>query len=309
MTTQTTAQGVPFSLVVQASGVLAGYKLHTYVAGSTTPQATYNTGTTDGGVANSNPITLDTNGAATIRYLANTGYKLVLNDPTDVTTVASIDNFYAYEPQSFFGGTDTGGGANTYVVTPGGFATLTAGIMVWFEPANTNTGASTLNVNGTGAKNVTNPDGNAIVAGQLVVNQPSLFFYDGSNWILINQAFRSGTFTGTFTGFTGSVTGTVYYTRTGSSVTMTLPAVTGTSNTTAMTMTGIPSIIQPNSTAGALTPLAQLEDNTAVVTTGVLVSVTAGTATFYNAHSASGFTGSGTKGTGATALTFTYNVA
>jgi hypothetical protein len=307
MTTQTVAQGVPFSILVQASGVLAGCKLHTYQAGSTTPQNTYSTGTTDGGSANSNPITLDTNGAATIRYLANTAYKLVLNDATDTTTLASIDNFYAYEPQSFYGGTDSGS-ANTYVVSPGGVSTLIAGLEVWFEPANTNTGASTLNFNSTGAKTVVQPNGNAVLAGQLIANQPARFFYDGTNWVLQTNSGNSGTFTGTFTGFTGSVTGTVYWTRAGNAVTMTLPAVTGTSNSTAMTMTGIPATIQPGSTAGALNNLAQLEDSGTTAQAGTLVSVSGGTATFYKAGSATGFTNSGTKGTGATAMTFTYNL-
>jgi hypothetical protein len=307
MTTQTVAAGIPITILVQASGVLAGAKLHTYQAGSAINQATYSDGTTDAGTLNANPITLDSNGAAQVRYLANTGYKLVIKDSTDTNTLASIDNFYAYEPQAFYGGTDSGS-ANTYVVSPGGVASLIAGLEVWFEAANTNTGASTLNFNSTGAKNVVQANGSALIAGQIIANQPSRFFYDGTNWVLLTNTGNSGTFTGTFTGFTGSVTGTVYWARAGNSIVMTIPAVTGTSNTTAMTMTGIPATIQPSSTAGALSPIAQLEDSGTTSQTGMLVSVTSGTMTFYKGGSSTGFTNSGTKGTGATALTVVYNL-
>lgn len=79
-------------MAVQASGVLAGCKLHTYQAGSAINQATYQD--LAGAVPNANPIVLDTNGGATIRYTPGVAYKLVLNDPTDTNTLASVDNYY-----------------------------------------------------------------------------------------------------------------------------------------------------------------------------------------------------------------------
>lgn len=61
---------------------LTGGKLYTYIAGTTTPLATY----TDagGGTANANPVVLDANGEADV-YLGPSSYKLVLKNSADVT--------------------------------------------------------------------------------------------------------------------------------------------------------------------------------------------------------------------------------
>lgn len=60
---------------------LAGGKLYTYAAGTTTPQVTY----TDqsGGIANTNPIILDARGECDV-WLGNNSYKFKLTDPNDV---------------------------------------------------------------------------------------------------------------------------------------------------------------------------------------------------------------------------------
>lgn len=66
----------------------------------------------------------------------------------------------------------------------------------------------------------------------------------GSTFVDMTPA--KGTFTGTLTGMTAGTTGTVNYVRMGNLVTVYVTAnITGTSNTTAMTMTGLPSSIQP----------------------------------------------------------------
>lgn len=55
-----------------------------------------------------------------------------------------------------------------------------------------------------------------------------------------------GTFTGTLTGMAGATTGTVKYIRIGNRVTLWVDTtIAGTSNTTAMTMTGIPAALTP----------------------------------------------------------------
>lgn len=73
-----TAAGVP----------LAGGKLHTYAAGTTTPLATY----TDygGASANANPVILDANGECDV-WLGSLSYKFVLTDSADVTQW-TVDN-------------------------------------------------------------------------------------------------------------------------------------------------------------------------------------------------------------------------
>ena len=70
---------------------VSGGKLYTYVAGTTTPQATYSD--VDLSVANANPVILDSAGRATV-FLASASYKFVLKDASDVT-LWSQDNVQA----------------------------------------------------------------------------------------------------------------------------------------------------------------------------------------------------------------------
>lgn len=74
---------------IDAAGVpLAGGLLYTYVAGTTTPQATYTDSTSS--TANSNPIILDSRGEANI-WLTGATYKFVLCDSTN-TEIWTVDN-------------------------------------------------------------------------------------------------------------------------------------------------------------------------------------------------------------------------
>lgn len=78
------------------------------------------------------------------------------------------------------------GGANALAVTinsPLVFS-YTAGVILQVKVAANNTGATTLNVNSLGTKNVLNPDGSALVSGQLVANGIYDFQYDGVQFIL-----------------------------------------------------------------------------------------------------------------------------
>jgi len=86
---------------------LAGGKLFTYAAGTTTPQVTYTT--SDGNVAHSNPIILDSAGRVPSGeiWLTLQSYKFVLRDSTDVL-IATYDNISgigatSYQIQNFIG--------------------------------------------------------------------------------------------------------------------------------------------------------------------------------------------------------------
>jgi hypothetical protein len=71
-------------------------------------------------------------------------------------------------------------------------------------PAVTNTGATTINVNSIGAKNVF-VNGAACVGGELVAGIPALITYDGTQFALVNtSSFASGIFTRDMTTATGS---------------------------------------------------------------------------------------------------------
>ena len=117
-----------------------------------------------------------------------------------------------------------------------------------------------------------------------------------NNW----DAFQGGSFTATLTGCTTSPTGAVDYSINGEIVTLEIPDITGTSNTTSATLTGMPSYIQPASTQNVI---AKSVDSGNAVISQMTIG-TSGTITLYNVLNASGFTASGTKGV--PLLTITY---
>jgi hypothetical protein len=103
---------------------------------------------------------------------------------------------------------------------------------------------------------------------------------------------ESGSFTATLTGFTTAVTGTIKWRRTGSKYTFIAEsAITGTSNTTAMTMTGLGAIF-PAITIG-YQPTVMTDNGAVTVGTARLTT----TALVFGVGLAGGnFTNSGTKG-------------
>ena len=122
---------------------------------------------------------------------------------------------------------------------------------------------------------------------------------------------RSGTFVGTLTGLTTVVTPTVtwYISPDGARATLSFPiAATGTSNTTSMTMTGLPAFLQP-ATIRSIVPCF-LEDNSVNCLGAADITALTSTITFYRlvqttaAFSATGFTAALIKGMNAT--TFSY---
>jgi hypothetical protein len=163
-----------------------------------------------------------------------TGFRLVNTEPTNV-----------------WGGTSAGvSGAYTLAATQ--FAAYRSGLLVYWIPNVTYTGGGcTINVNSLGSASIFNPDGTILVANQIVAGQVAQILYTGSYFILINGSVSSGTFTGTLTGMTGSVTATVQYYVSGNIVTLSFSNKTldktGTSNTTAMKLTGLPNVINPTS--------------------------------------------------------------
>lgn len=107
-------------------------------------------------------------------------------------------------------GTSTGS-SNAFVLTPDpAIASLVAGMLFSFVSNQGNTGASTANVNGTGATSIVDTQGNALTNWPLsIVSGGSyLLYYDGTNFVLLNPSFSptswsptlgvsGGTFTGT----------------------------------------------------------------------------------------------------------------
>ena len=79
---------------IDAAGIpLAGGRLYTYAAGTTTPQATYTNSTGAPGTENSNPIILDARGEANI-WLGSATYKFTLCNSVN-TEIWTVDNISA----------------------------------------------------------------------------------------------------------------------------------------------------------------------------------------------------------------------
>jgi hypothetical protein len=127
---------------------------------------------------------------------AATPWLLKAHDGTDWITLGAVnaaDNTFS----PFNGGaalrvlnhaTDTGS-ANAYAVAPSpAIAAYAAGQVVTLKPANANTGASTVNVNSLGTKNIKLLDGSNPGAGALAVTGVYILMYDGTNFILLNGA-------------------------------------------------------------------------------------------------------------------------
>ena len=80
------------------------------------------------------------------------------------------------------------GVANAYVVTLTGVSTTySAGLRIQFKAGASNTGASTLNVNGGGTKNITFQDASALSSGTIAANAIVDVMYDGTQFLLMND--------------------------------------------------------------------------------------------------------------------------
>ena len=94
----TLATNVSFQCFGLDGKPLAGGKVYTYSAGTTTSKATYTT--MAGTVANPNPVILDQNGKAKI-FLADGSYRLQIKDSNDAL-IDDIDQISRYVTQSEF---------------------------------------------------------------------------------------------------------------------------------------------------------------------------------------------------------------
>lgn len=185
-------------------------------------------------------------------------------------------------------------------------AAYVTGLRVVLNAVNANTGAVTLALNGLSAKSVVDAAGNALIGGELRVGYPTELVYNGTNFILAAPAHISGSFTATLTGCTTSPTATVYYTIVGGICTLWIGStLAATSNTTAMTITGLPTAVQPSSrrrthclvTNNAANALAFVEVNTGSGTATFNLATTNGGPSSINvAYGASSFANSGSKG-------------
>ena len=167
---------------------LVGGKIFSYLAGTTTPAATF----TDalGSASNTNPIILDAAGRTPNSIFLSAGvvYKFELKTSTD-TLIGTYDSIPGIDDPTAFNNLITVAGTNTLVGTSTPAITgYTAGQTFSFVVVNTNTGAVTLDVDGQGAKNVTVQGTTALIANQLIAGSVATVLYDGTRFQLTSSS-------------------------------------------------------------------------------------------------------------------------
>lgn len=131
---------------------------------------------------------------------------------------------------------------------------------------------------------------NAIrVSSSAVVSFPGAF---GS---FSGGGYEEGTFTATYVGGTTAPTGTASYVRIGKAVTLVLPLLSATSNSTGFSLTGLPASLWPATNQGVSIGANMAIDNSVAINTAKLFIGLLGTLIFQNNGSSNGWTAAGTK--------------
>jgi len=277
---------------------LAGGQLFTYKAGSSTKTATYTDST--GSVTNTNPVILNARGEAPVWIPPNTGFKFVLASATDTdppsAPIWTVDNITNSQLITLYGGQDTGI-TNAYVLNfTANFASLTNGIVIYWIPTNTNTGPSTINVNGLGVQNISNQDGTVLGSGQIVAGGVTCIFYYNGQWLLTSSTGsinKTGSFVATLTSGPNTQSITCQYSITGYVATVYIPVCSVTNSGGALSLTGWPVNLQPNTSIQ--TPLIPITNNQFVYQSGIAyLTPSNSTVTLYPSTGSIGATWSGT---------------
>ena len=166
---------------------LVGGLLYVYSAGTTTPVATFTT--VAGTVNNTNPIVLDAGGRTPNEIWLNGGvlYKFILKTSIGVT-IGTYDNIPAVNDPTVFNNIITVTGTNTLLGTS--TPPITAyflGQTLSFVPVNSNTGATTIDVSGLGAREITFDASTSLSPGAIQAGKVALLEYDGVRFQLVNS--------------------------------------------------------------------------------------------------------------------------
>lgn len=269
-------------------------------------------------------INVDNTGAKTVKYLGQnlTGNELQLNCPMLMISDGTNWNIVwtAKGPATDYYA-DTGG-ANALVISAGYAFGYTNGMRFKVKAANTTTlSTATFQANqiatGKSSLPIYYADGTTpLAAGAIIQNNIYTFTYNSSlnsgngGWVCSDPSRVTGSFTITLTGFGSNPTGTINYSigQDGKTVFVwAASAITGTSNATTMTGTGIPSAIQP--VTAKYQPI-RLSDNGGGTGGSVQIAAASGTWTFgVNFGNAGGaFTGGGSKGINSLGTGFSYTL-
>lgn len=159
--------------------------LFTYEAGTTIKVATYTD--SSGGVPNANPIVLNYRGECQVWLNPEQAYKFVLSPPNDTDPptrpIWTVDNITAGPLPFDFAANDTGT-VNAIELSIRLITSPVAFTRVVFKAANTNTGPTTLQINGGTARPLVWQNIGAFSGGEIQANGLYEAIYDGANWQL-----------------------------------------------------------------------------------------------------------------------------
>jgi Protein of unknown function (DUF2793) len=128
--------------------------------------------------------------------IATGGIALIVYDGTRFQLLTSAAQFIS-EASLVHYGVDTGA-ANAYVATISpGITQYSPGLLCEIAISHTNTGASTINLNSKGVRNVVRANGAALSAGDLLAGGLALIGYDGTQFQLYNVQVAPGGAPGT----------------------------------------------------------------------------------------------------------------
>jgi hypothetical protein len=178
---------------------LSGGKVYSYDAGTTTPRTTWQNPSKT--LTHANPVVLDSNGRAEIWAEGN--YKFEVRTATEVI-IDTIDNVYLNRDDltGLHAGTSTGAaGAYAITIAPPLLA-YSAGQVVSFVANHTNTGNSTININGLGARTLVIQGLTQIFPGAIQAGGLYYVAINGTNAVLLNpnQSIQNYTPTVTYQG-------------------------------------------------------------------------------------------------------------
>lgn len=241
------------------SGIpLNGGKLFSYLAGTTTKTSTYSDAA--GSSLNTNPVILNFRGEADVFIEPNKGFKFTLAPSTDTdpptNPIWSLDNVRSSQLITLYGGVDSGV-ANAYVLTfAANFTAYTDGIVIYWIVGTTNSGASTINVNGLGPVAIVNQDLTALTSNQLIAGQVATIMYKSGQFLLLSSGIAasvsSGTFAPAWSGFGGAPpTGNMSWQVTGRIATLKWLGTQGTSNANFFGIGNLPTNLRPTTLSGA----------------------------------------------------------
>lgn len=108
------------------------------------------------------------------------------NAPFITSNLSNKASITGVQYSSYIFSNDTGA-ANAYVATISPAASVyNTGLTIYLKIANSNSGASTINVNGLGLKNIVLPNNSPTIAGDLIANQIAILIFDGTSFQLQN---------------------------------------------------------------------------------------------------------------------------